>query len=151
MHRLDPFGAMEEIDEVRLPVSTIVHSIRRRSESKSSQYLAEYLSHKVPICPKIYDVFCRLFVSRLVRRLVSLVVLRLSPWCRCFSVLSLVLVPGLVPRLVLVLLTGTGTGGRAIATNLGFFPRLGLRAERISRATILALPPLHAGDSFSSA
>ena len=136
MHRLDPFGAMEEIDEVYLPVSTVVQSTSGKKRKHKQPKLAQYISHKVPICPKIF----RLVVGCLclVLLVVFFVFLRFLFVVVVAVASVLLLVPCPVFWSALVLPTGTGTGGRATATNLGFFPRLGPRAERISR--LMAVP-----------
>ena len=48
VHRLDPFGAIEEMEEVFLPVSTAVQQKKRKQKQKQPK-LAEYLRHKVPM------------------------------------------------------------------------------------------------------
>jgi len=54
VHRLDPFGAMEEIDEVYLPVSTVAQSTGGKKRKQMQPKLAQYISHKVPICPRMF-------------------------------------------------------------------------------------------------
>ena len=133
MHRLDPFGI---IDEVFVPVSTVVQSISKRSPSKSSQNWPNTSVTKYPYVPRslmffVIRVFLVLFI----------VLSRLLFFVRCFGSFACPCSWSRRSACSRFLLTGTGTGGRTNATNSGFFPRLGVRAERISRLTFLACMP----------
>ena len=90
-----------------------------------------HMSQGLPSCRRLFaSCFARRFL-----RFLFVACLLLFLFFRLFLVLSF--------ALLWYLPTGTGTGGRANATNLGAFPRLGPRAERISRLMVLALSPLH--------
>ena len=115
----------------------------RTCESKSSQAWRSISATKYPYVPRSSDL-SSLFACCLVLgfdRVSSIFVRRLVAVVSVFPLVR-VLSFGLLSYLP----TGTGTGGRANATNLGFFPRLGPRADRISRLTVRALSPRHARD-----
>ena len=110
MHRLDPCGAMEEIDE-GIPLNP--HRCAKYLLCISEEPLAQNRVKKYPLVPMSEEYSSLLFVV-----LCFLLVCSCALPCSCSLFSSVVRVY-------------VGTGGRALRRKSGIFPRSGLEAEAI--------------------